>query len=156
MCCMRLAGNKGRKNSSSGYDCTTLSSWIYTTKACVNNWKKDLLNSNTSSHNTCPHNMANFGPLTTEICWRVWSTPAYFNGFRILAALLHGTLVVGISQTFGLKRGRHLYSAGRPSRWALAHSLVISKYNRLVMTWLCKCTDDWFVCWLGLSDVCVR
>jgi len=25
--------------------------------------------------------------------------PANFNGFRILAALLHGTLVVGVSQT---------------------------------------------------------
>jgi len=39
-----------------------------------------------------------------------------------LAALLHGTLVVGISQTFvALNRGRHLYLAGRPSRWELAH-----------------------------------
>jgi len=28
---------------------------------------------------------------------------------------------VGVSQTAALNRGRHLYSAGRPSRWALAH-----------------------------------
>jgi len=28
-----------------------------------------------------------------------WGTPANFNRFRVLAALLHGTLVVGISQT---------------------------------------------------------
>jgi len=42
-----------------------------------------------------------------------------------LAALLHGTLVVGVSQTAALNRGRHLYSAGQPSRWALAH---ISNY----------------------------
>jgi len=26
-------------------------------------------------------------------------TPANFNGFRVLAALLHGTLLVGVSQT---------------------------------------------------------
>jgi len=32
--------------------------------------------------------MLNFGPLTTEICWRVWGTPANFNGFRVLASLL--------------------------------------------------------------------
>jgi len=32
--------------------------------------------------------MANFGPLTAEICWRVWGTPANFNGFRILPSLL--------------------------------------------------------------------
>jgi len=42
--------------------------------------------------------MVNFGPLAAEICWRVWGTPANFNGFRILAALLHGTLVVGVSR----------------------------------------------------------
>ena len=37
---------------------------------------------------TCPHNTANFGPLTAEICWRVWGTQTNFNGFRILASLL--------------------------------------------------------------------
>jgi len=41
----------------------------------------------------------NFGLLTAEICWRVWGTPADFNGFRVLAALLHGAVVAGISQT---------------------------------------------------------
>jgi len=71
------------------------------------------------------HNMVNFGPLATEIVSLVWGTPANFNGFHVLAALLHGTLVVGISQTAALNRGCHLYSAGRPSHWALAHILVI-------------------------------
>ena len=46
------------------------------------------------------HNMANFGPLAAEIDPVVWGTPANFNGFRVLAALLHGTPVVGVSQTF--------------------------------------------------------
>ena len=58
--------------------------------------KKNFLNSNTSS--TCPHNIVNFDPLTAEICWRVWGTQQY-DGFRVLAALLHGTVVVGVSQT---------------------------------------------------------
>jgi len=58
---------------------------------------KNLLNSNTSS--TCPDNMVNFGLLTAEICWRVWDTPTNLNGFCVLAALLHGTAVVGVSQT---------------------------------------------------------
>jgi len=65
--------------------------------------------------------MVNFGPLAAEIGWRVWSTPANFNGFCVLAALLHGSEVVGVSQTAALNRGRYLYSAGRPSRWSLAH-----------------------------------
>jgi len=59
--------------------------------------EKNLLNSITSSR--CTGNMVNFGLLTAEICWRVWGTPANFNGFRVLAALLHRTLVVGVSQT---------------------------------------------------------
>jgi len=86
---------------------------------------KNLLNSNTSS-STYPHNMVNFGLLTVEICWRVWGTLENFNGLRVLAALMHGTLVVGVSQTAALNRGRHLYLAGWPSRWALAHILVRS------------------------------
>jgi len=44
--------------------------------------------------------MVNFGLLVAEIRWRVWGTPANFNWFRLLAALLHGTLAVGVSQTF--------------------------------------------------------
>jgi len=136
--------------------------------------------------------MVNFGPLTAEIDWWVWGTPANFNGFRIfasftapislnggqpyfarclavffaivhyihifggswpltgffqvqihfafkylrypiLAALLHGieqwasAKLCGVVQGMQLRnfrRGRHLYSAGRPSRWASAHILV--------------------------------
>jgi len=39
--------------------------------------------------------MTNFGPLTAEIGLPVWGTPANY----ILAALLHGTVVMGVSQT---------------------------------------------------------
>ena len=74
------------------------------------------------------HNMVNFGPLAAEIGSLVWGTTGNFNGFRVFAALLHGTLVVGVSQTAAFNRGRHLYSAGRPSRWALIH---ISSSNRI-------------------------
>ena len=43
--------------------------------------------------------MVNFGPLAAEIGPVVWGTPANFNGFRVLTALLHGTPLVGVSQT---------------------------------------------------------
>jgi len=48
-------------------------------------------------------------PLAAEIVSLVRGTPGNFNGFRALATLLHGTLVVGVSQTAALNRGRHLY-----------------------------------------------
>jgi len=113
----------------------------FRTKACIDN-RKILLYSNISS--TCFHNMVHFGPLTAEICWRVWGTPANCNGFRILAALLHGTLVVGVSKIAALNRGPHLYSAGRLSRWALARILVLntSIISARVTINICTCTPS--------------
>jgi len=58
---------------------------------------ENMLSSNISS--TCLHNMVNFGLLAAEIAPVVWGTPANFNGLRVLAALLHGSQVVGVSQT---------------------------------------------------------
>jgi len=81
--------------------------------------KKNLLSSNMSS--TCLHNMVNIGPLTAEIGPVDWGIPANFHGFRVLAALPHGSQVVSVSKTVALNRGRHVSSTGRPSRWALAH-----------------------------------
>ena len=96
MCCTRLAENTGRKNRHFGtignFVGLYLRSWSMYRQS-----EKNLLNNDTSS--TCPHNMVNFRLLTAEIRWRVWGTPANFNGFCVLAALLHGTLVVSVSQT---------------------------------------------------------
>jgi len=41
--------------------------------------EKSLLKSSTSF--TCLLNMLNFGPLTAEICWRVWGTLQISTGF---------------------------------------------------------------------------
>ena len=76
------------QQSSSRHHRTTLSGHIFAMKACIDNRKKNLLSSNTSS--TSPVNMVNFGPLTAEIVSGVWGTPTNFNGFCVLAALLHG------------------------------------------------------------------
>ena len=43
--------------------------------------------------------MVNFGLLVAEIVSGVWGTPASFNGFCVLAALLPGSQVVSVSQT---------------------------------------------------------
>jgi len=128
MCCTRLARNAGRKKSPSGHHRTTLSGYIFGTKERIDNRKKivkqryvlhvftqygelrpisELRHVSTigkkllsnDRYSTCPYNMVNFSLLTAEICWRAWSTPANFNGFRVLAALLHGTLVVGVSRS---------------------------------------------------------
>jgi len=86
------------KKSPSAHHRTTLSGYIFATKARIDNRKK-VLSSNISSR--CPHNMVNVGPLAAEVDPVVWGTPANFNGFRVLAAatLLHGSQVVSVSQT---------------------------------------------------------
>ena len=125
MCCSRLAANMGRKKVAKNRHLGTIAQLcraISSQLRHVLTIGKNLLSSNISSTCPwCPHNMVNVGPVAAEILSLVWGTPANFNGFRVLAALLHGTLVVSVSQTVALNKGRHLYLAGRPSRWALAH-----------------------------------
>ena len=99
------------KKSPSTHHCTILSGYIFTTKAHIDNWKKLV------KQQYLPHMSLQYGELRPTSGWDRFVSlghPANFNGFRILAAILH-------SQTAALNRGRHLYSAGRPSHWALAH-----------------------------------
>jgi len=116
---LQIQDAKMMQKSPSAHHRTTLSGYIFATKACIENRKKKLV-----KQQYLPHMSLQYGelrPLAAEIVSLVWGTPANFNGFRVLAALLHATLLVGVSQTVVLNRGRHLYSAGRPSCWALAH-----------------------------------
>ena len=128
MCCMRLAGNTGRKNDAKNRHLLTIAQHC----RAISSQLRHILTSGKSmlSSNVSPirsYNMVNFGPLAAEIVSLVWGTPTNFNGFRVLAALLH-------SQTAALNRGRHVYSAGRPSRWALAHISSWPVYLYLVST----------------------
>jgi len=122
-CCTRLAGNTGRKKSPFWHHRTTLSGYIFGTKASIDNRKK-LLNINTSS--TCPYNMVNFGLLTAEIRWRAGHS-CKFQRVSSLGSVTARLSSSGRQPNFAaLNRRHHLYSAGWPSRWALAH---ISSYN---------------------------
>ena len=98
---LKIQDAKTRQKSPSRRHRTTLLDCIFATKAFIDNWK-NVLNSNTSS--TFLDNMVNFGTLTAEICWRVWGTLANFNGFRVLAALLHSTQVGSVRQTLRRKQ----------------------------------------------------
>jgi len=91
MCCTWLAENTGRKNDAKNCHlgiipqlCRAISSQL----RHVSTIRKNLLSSNISS--TRAHNVVNVGPLAAEILSGVWGTPATFNGFRVLAALLLG------------------------------------------------------------------
>jgi len=106
MCCTRLAENTGSINYAKNRHLYCGDMHQSFTKICqaissqlrhVSTIGKKLLNSDISS--TCLHNMVNFGSLTAEIVWRVWGTPASFNGFCVLASLLHRRRSTEVNQT---------------------------------------------------------
>jgi len=55
-----------------------------------------------------------FCQLQNSLCVQILHSP-------ILAALLHGIRALGVSQTLWHWAEGAIYSAGRPSRWTLAH-----------------------------------
>jgi len=74
--------------------CWAILGYIFATKARIDNRKKLVKQVLQMSHN-----MVNFGLLAAEIGLPVWGTPANFNVFRVFAALLDGSQVVGVSKT---------------------------------------------------------
>ena len=83
------------KNSPSAHNRTTLPGYIFAIKARIDNRKKIV------KQQYLAQISLQCGELrpAAEIFSLVWGTLATFNGFCVLAALLHGTLVVGVSQT---------------------------------------------------------
>jgi len=90
--------------------------------------------------------MVNFGSLAAEIVSLVWGTPANFNWFRVLAALLHGTLGVGVSQTLRrstegatyIRRGCH-----HVEHWPTFLVVIIARHMFSSLALLPR--DAWYV-----------
>ena len=117
---LEMQDPKIAKKSPSGHHRTNLWGYIFATKARIDNRKKNLLSSSISPAH--PHNMVNFGLSVAEISWRVWGTPSEFQRVSRLGSVTARHSSSGRQPNFAsLNRGRHLYSAGRPSRCALAH-----------------------------------
>ena len=72
---------------------TNLPGYIFATKACIDNRKKLV------KQQYLLHMSAQYDELRPTSCLGVWGTPATFNGFRVLAALLHGSQAVSVSET---------------------------------------------------------
>ena len=119
---LKIQDAKSRQKS--GHHRTTLCGYIFATKARIDNRKKpEYLSSNISS--SCPHNMANFGPLAAEIGFGSLRHPYEFQRVSRLDSVTASHSSSERQPDFAsLNRGRHLCSAGRPLRWALAHILV--------------------------------
>ena len=129
----KCSTQKSRQKSPSGHHPTNLSGYIFGTKACIDNLKKLV-----KRQYLCPNNMVNFSSLAAEIVSLVWDTAGNFNGFCALAALLHGTLVEGVSQTLRHRtEGTTYIRQGSHHIGPLAH---ISSYRNVYVVMIqCAC-----------------
>jgi len=105
---------------------------------------KKLLSINTCS--TCPNNMVNFGLIAAAIDPVVWGTTANFNGFRLLAALLHGSQELGISQT--VRRWTEGATYIRQSGHHVGHWPTFLVLLMFVFTGKLPELNDWLNDWL--------
>jgi len=95
----KYSTQKSPQNSPSGHHRATLSGYIFANKACIDNRNKLVKQQYLLQRARCPHNMVNFGPVTAEIGSGVLGTPANFNGFRVLASLLHRRRSTEVNKT---------------------------------------------------------
>ena len=112
---------------------------------------------------SCP--LTEFHYMQNSLCVQVLHFPT-------LASLLHGTPAAGSAKHCGVvqgmelrnfRRGRHLYLAGRPLRWASAHILVMMFVLVLIFVpvqlfWMANCTIivtcAWQVSYVMLRNHC--
>jgi len=138
MCCTRLAGNAGRKKSPSGHHPTTLSGYIFATNAHVDNRKKTI------KQQYLLHMSLQYGELRHTSGWDRFVSlghPYKFQRVLRLGSVTARHSSIGRQpNSASLNRGRRLYSAGRPSRWALAH---ISSFSVIRIIILKQCS---YVC----------
>jgi len=99
MCCTWLAGNAWIKNDAKNRHLRIITQLCRAISLQLRHMLtigKKLVKQKYILHMS---SMAHFGPLAAKIGSGVWGTPTNFNGFCVLAALLHCTVVVGVSQT---------------------------------------------------------
>ena len=113
------------KKSSSMHHPTTLSGYIFATKACIDNRKKKLI-----KQQYLLHMSPQYGELRPTSGWDHFVSlgqPSKFQRVLRLGSVTARHFSSECRPNFAaLNRGRHLYSAGRPSRWALVHILVFT------------------------------
>jgi len=124
MCCARLDGNTGRKKSLSAHHRTTLSGYTSQLRH-VSTIGKKLVKQPCLSHM-----FSQYGELRPTSGGDLLSSLGHSGYFQRVSRLGSVTARHSGSERqpnfAALNRGHHLYSAGRPSRWALAHILVFS------------------------------
>ena len=127
-------------NLPSGHHRTTLSGYIFATKARIDNGKKLV------KQQYLLHMSPQYVELQPTRGWDQSGSlghPSKFQWVLHLGSITARYSSSGRQPNFvALNRGCHLYSAGRPSRWALAHILVEHCFTYSVL-WLPSWNKYW-------------
>jgi len=119
---LEMQDPKMAKNSTSGHHRTTLSGYIFATNALIVNRKKCV------KQQYLLHMSLQYGEHRPTNGWDRFTSLGHSCKFQRVSRLGRITARHSSSRRqpnfVALNRGRHLYSAGRPSRWALIHILV--------------------------------
>jgi len=117
------------KNSPSEHHCASLSVYVFANKAHIDN-RKILV-----KHQYLPQRSPQYGERRPTSGWDLSGSLGYpqlistsFASCQRYCTALHYSSWRQ-PDFAALNRGRHLYSAGRPSRWALAHILVFLGFS---------------------------
>jgi len=121
--CWKYRMQKWCKKSPSEHHRTNLSDYFFATKACIDNRQKPV------KQQYLLQMSLQYGELRPTNGWD-WLAglghPIIFQRVSHLGSVTARQSSSGHQPNFAaLNRGRHLCSTGRPSRWALAHILVV-------------------------------
>ena len=122
MCCTRLAGNTGRKNDANNRHLRTIAQLC---RAISSQLRHVLtIGKKLVKWQYLPHMPSQYGelrPTSGSDPFVSLGHPKQFQRVSRLGSVTARHSSSGRKPNFAaLNRGRHLYSAGRPSRWALA------------------------------------
>jgi len=131
MCCARLDGNGGPKKSPTNRHLGTIAQ-LCRANIFATTGKKPV------KQQCLSHMSSQYGELRPTSGWDLLASLGHHCKFQRgsrLGSVTAGHFSSGRQPNFAaLNRGRHLYSAWRPSRWALAH--ISSSQYFITILWL--------------------
>ena len=122
MCCTRLAGNTGRKNHAKNRHLGTIAQLRRAESSQLRHMSTTGKKIVTQQY--LLHMSSQYGELRPTSGWDRFGSSRHPSKFQRVSRL--GSFTARQPNFAALNRGRHLCSAGRPSRWALAHILVMA------------------------------
>ena len=152
ICCTWLTGNTECKKSRSAHHRINLSGYIFATKARIDSQKKLV------KQQYLLHMSSQYGELRPTNGWDRFVSlghPSKFQQVLHLSSHAAWHCTSGCQTNFAeLNRRCHLYSAGRPSRWALAHILVFLLIYLPRYLWIQNMTNGTHQCAFFITNFC--